>query len=240
MLIQTVLSTPARLTPVRALKICGLILMLLATLLVGCAAPGTRDDVPIATDAVDYPAANWISASPGNSRFATRPDGFLFFNDPISYIVIHTTEGSSDSAIQRFQSPSSRVSAHYIISSDGRITQMVREKDIAWHSGNREYNRLSIGIEHEAYSGQPATMTDAMYRSSAALTRYLCLKYEIPLDRGHIIGHDEVPHPRDAGRFGGVDGHSDPGPHWDWNRFMELVAQGEETQPPHGSGDLPA
>jgi hypothetical protein len=108
---------------------------------------------------VGYPAATWNPAAPRNFRTATRPGGF-FFGDPITYIVIHTTEGSTASAIRRFQKPSERVSAHYIISSDGRITQMVREQDNAWHSGNPEFNRHSIGIEHEAISSQPASHTD--------------------------------------------------------------------------------
>lgn len=231
MLSQTLSSAPARLMFVRACVISGLILLLISALLTGCAVPGTMENVPGSGATVDYPTANWISAAPGNFRIGNRPDGFFFFSDPITYIVIHTTEGSTGSAVRRFQNPSSRVSAHYIISGDGRITQMVRERDIAWHSGNRQYNRHSIGIELEAFSSQPATLTDAMYRTSAALTRYLCLKYEIPMDREHIIGHNEVPDPKNQDRLGGVDGHTDPGPHWDWSYFMQLVTQGDDTQP---------
>ena len=44
-------------------------------------------------------------------------------------------------------------------------------------------HRTSIGIEHEGFVDNPAWFTDAMYRSSAALTRYLCDKYGIPKDR---------------------------------------------------------
>jgi hypothetical protein len=62
------------------------------------------------------------------------------------------------------------VSSHYVVrSSDGQITQMVAEKDTAWHA--RSANPYSIGIEHEGYVDQPSWFTDAMYRSSAALTR---------------------------------------------------------------------
>jgi hypothetical protein len=38
-------------------------------------------------------------------------------------------------------------------------------------------------------------MTDAMYRSSAQLSAYLAIKYLIPIDRKHFIGHNEVPDP---------------------------------------------
>jgi N-acetyl-anhydromuramyl-L-alanine amidase AmpD len=48
---------------------------------------------------------------------------------------------------------------------------------------------------------------------SAGLTAAICATYGIPRDREHVIGHDEVP---------GSD-HTDPGPNWDWTRFMRLV-----------------
>ncbi|MCY9512317.1 N-acetylmuramoyl-L-alanine amidase [Paenibacillus larvae] len=95
--------------------------------------------------------------------------------------------------------------------SDGDITQMVRDKDIAYHA--REANSYSIGIEHEGYIDNPSWYTDTMYRSSAKLTAYLCDKYGIPKDRAHIQGHSEIP---------GND-HTDPGPNWDWNYYMSLV-----------------
>ncbi len=98
-----------------------------------------------------------------------------------------------------------------IRSSDGEVTQTVRDKDTAWHA--RSANASSVGIEHEGWVDEPAWFTDAMYRSSAALTSHLSAKFGIPKDRAHIVGHVEVP---------GND-HTDPGPHWDWNYYMELI-----------------
>jgi hypothetical protein len=101
---------------------------------------------------------------------------------------------------------------------------MVSEGDTAWHSGNGTYNRQSVGIEHEGFIADPGRWyTEAMYVSSARLTRHLCDKYGIPKDRAHIIGHNEVPHPTVAGRYGGAGGHTDPGGGWDWDHFMDLV-----------------
>jgi hypothetical protein len=109
------------------------------------------------------------------------------------------------------------VSAHYVVrSSDGQITQMVREKDRAWHAGNSDYNHRSVGIEHEGYVSDASWFTDQMYRASAALTRDIAGRYGIPKDRTHIIGHVEVP---------GTD-HTDPGPYWDWNKYMSYVTGG--------------
>jgi hypothetical protein len=59
-----------------------------------------------------------------------------------------------------------------------------------------------------------------MYSSSAALVRYLAAKYNIPLDRAHIIGHDDVPGPTSSTQAGM---HWDPGPFWDWARYMALL-----------------
>ena len=54
-----------------------------------------------------------------------------------------------------------------------------------------------------------------MYRSSARLVRHLADKYDVPIDREHILGHVEVP---------GAT-HTDPGPGWDWDRYMRYVRE---------------
>jgi hypothetical protein len=154
-------------------------------------------------------ATLWAPAAVGNYTPANRESDY-----PINYVVIHTTQGSYSSAINWFQNPASRVSAHYVIrSSDGRVTQTVSEKNIAHHAGNWTYNTQSIGIEHEGYVSNPSWYTDAMYRASAALTRSICQRYGIPMTRAHIIGHNEVP---------GAT-HTDPGRYWNWTYYMRLV-----------------
>lgn len=159
---------------------------------------------------VDYSDAIWVPANSNNYTTANRDQDY-----PIKYIIIHVTEGSYSGAISWFQNSSAKVSAHYVIrSSDGEITQMVRHKDIAWHAGNWDYNTKSIGIEHEGYINNSSYFTEEMYKASASLTRYICDFYNIPKDRSHIIGHNEVP---------GAT-HTDPGSYWNWNHYMELVS----------------
>src|SRR5205823_324804 len=83
------------------------------------------------------------------------------------------------------------------------------------------YQQNSSGYEHEGFAIQGTTWyTDKMYQASAALTRYLAARYHIALDRAHIIGHDDVPGPT-TGFVAGM--HWDPGPFWDWARYMELL-----------------
>ncbi|OKI49599.1 N-acetylmuramoyl-L-alanine amidase [Micromonospora sp. CB01531] len=163
----------------------------------------------VGTMSTDYGPAAWAPAYSGNYTVANRPSDYR-----INYVVIHVTQGSYAGSISWFQNPSAKVSAHYTFrSSDGAVTQSVREKDIAWHAGNWTYNTQSIGIEHEGYVDDPGWFTDAMYRASAALTRNVANKYGIPKDRAHIIGHIEVP---------GAT-HTDPGPNWNWTYYMQLV-----------------
>ncbi|MFD4526919.1 N-acetylmuramoyl-L-alanine amidase [Streptomyces sp. NPDC058470] len=177
---------------------------------------------------VDFAGARWVAASSANWRRADRPDDY-----GIDRVIIHVTQGSFDSAVKVFQDPGHGAAAHYVVGQDGRITQMIRELDVAYHAGNREYNERSVGIEHEGFVDRPQDFTDAMYEASARLTARICGRYDIPVDREHVIGHVEVP---------GTD-HTDPGPHWDWDRYVPLVQQAltaqEQTQAA-GTGEASA
>lgn len=153
----------------------------------------------------------------GNYDEANRPKDI-----DINYIVVHNMEGSYDSSIAWFQDPASYVSAHYLIrSSDGEVTQMVKNKDTAWHAGNWYMNMHSIGVEHEGFAAEGASWyTMEMYRSSAELVKYLAKKHDIPLDRDHILGHDEY---MGVNPDANASMHYDPGPFWDWELYMNLL-----------------
>ncbi|MGV9347933.1 N-acetylmuramoyl-L-alanine amidase [Streptomyces spiralis] len=176
----------------------------LARLLSGL--PGAQR--PRVAGAVDFGGARWLAASPANYRRADRPDDYT-----IDRVVVHVTQGSYASAVKAFQDPRHEAAAHYIVRAGGQVTQMIRELDVAFHAGNRAYNERSVGIEHEGFVERASSFTDAMYAASARLTARICGRYGIPVDREHIIGHAEVP---------GTD-HTDPGPHWDWDRYIRLV-----------------
>jgi N-acetyl-anhydromuramyl-L-alanine amidase AmpD len=168
--------------------------------------------------------AQYIPASSSNYTADNRGPG------EIDMVVVHTMEGSYSGAISWFQNSASGASAHYMIrSSDGEITQMVDEEDVAWHAGDWTTNARAIGIEHEGYVSDPGKWyTDAMYEASAALTRDIADRNGVPLDRGHIIGHYEVPGCSNPGG-GGVSCHTDPGSGWDWDRYMDLVVNGTSS-----------
>lgn len=159
----------------------------------------------------DYSNSTWHGAHYNNYSNASRPG-----SNPINKIIIHVTQGSWSSAINWFRDSRAGVSAHYTVrSSDGHIGQSVQENDIGYHAGNWSYNQTSIGIEHEGYVSNSSWFTENMYRSSARLTAYLCKKYRIPIDRSHIIGHNQVP---------GAT-HTDPGGYWNWTKYISYVQQ---------------
>ncbi len=153
----------------------------------------------------------------GNYDLANRPADGL----DIRYIVIHDTEVNYAGTLAIFQNPFAYVSSHYVIrASDGHIAQMVETKNVAWHAGNWYVNGHAIGLEHEGFAIEGATWySEQMYHASAKLVRYLAQKYNIPLDRAHIIGHDDIPYPTQAQYLM----HWDPGPFWDWAHYMELL-----------------
>jgi hypothetical protein len=149
--------------------------------------PGLDEPPATRPAALGFPGARWVPAVAGNYRVANRGAA------DINYIVVHTTQGSYNGAISWFQNPAAEVSAHYVIrSSDGDLTQMVDDKDIAYHDAC--FNTNSIGIEHEGFVADPGRWyTEAMYMKSAAVTAWLCDAYGIPKDRMHIYGHGTRP-----------------------------------------------
>jgi N-acetylmuramoyl-L-alanine amidase/Bacterial Ig domain len=166
---------------------------------------------------VERPPVTW---SPAGSGANFTP----VVKRKITTIVIHATEGGSlIGNVSWLASDESEASAHYVVSRFGTIIQLVPLHDIAWHSGNRIVNDHSVGVEHVGETYDPAGFTAAEYQSSARLVAWLVRRYDIPIDRKHIIGHAQVPDPFHPGLFGGSSHHTDPGPHWKWGYYLRLV-----------------
>ncbi|HET7571290.1 MAG TPA: Ig-like domain-containing protein [Gaiellaceae bacterium] len=163
------------------------------------------------------PTISFRPASAANYTNAHRP------SSAIKLVVIHVTESSAAGAISWFRNPKAQASANYVVAKTGAITETVRDQDIAWHAGNWRINSESIGIEHEGYTYRNGSITDREYRASARLVAYELRHYLLPIDRKHIIGHNQVPDPNHAGLFGGFAHHTDPGPHWKWTRYLSYV-----------------
>jgi len=195
------------------------------------------------TRSPDYPPAIWDPAPECNWEPRTKQ---------VSAVVIHYTEGTYAGCISWFKNCDAEVSAHYVIRSvDGQVTQMVRERDKAWHA--RTANGYTIGIEHEAYGNIWSFFTEEMYQSSADLVRSICSRYDTikgwrthdrdTLDNGFCLnnglyslggegacvqvrGHQHYPDQT----------HTDPGPYWDWNYYYKLINEGTPVTVLSGQG----
>ncbi|MFZ7096066.1 N-acetylmuramoyl-L-alanine amidase [Luteimonas dalianensis] len=176
---------------------------------------------PLSTD---YGPAIWNPAHSSNytaSRSAAA-----------SAAVIHTAQGTYAGTISWFKNPAANVSAHYVIrSSDGQVTQMVRDAHTGWHV--RNHNGYTLGIEHEGYVNNSSWYTSAMYNASAALVRHWCARFSgISCSSAYrgapSSGINVLPtsvrikgHQHYSGQT-----HTDPGINWNWGHYYNLLNPG--------------
>lgn len=112
----------------------------------------------------------------------------------IDRIVIHHNATTNDAVARHtwYVSSGHGTSAHYQVTPD-KIWGCVGENYVAYHAGNYPMNQRSIGIEHLNNTGAPTwTIAEETYRNSAKLIRDICERYNIPIDRQHILKHGEV------------------------------------------------
>lgn len=145
-----------------------------------------------------------------------------------SALIMHITAGTD--SLGWLNGPNGS-SAHYLTWPDGSPrAQLLPERWAAWTAGNREYNERGINLEHEKRRLSDA-WTDEEYRSLAAIAaRIIQRNPAIKPDREHVIGHNEVPDPIHPGRFGGVGNHADPGPGFEWPRFMAYLHEALDSR----------
>ncbi len=106
-----------------------------------------------------------------------------------------------------------RVSAHFFIDRQGELTQFVSVDERAWHAGVSRFqgreavNDFSVGVELEGSDTQP--FEEAQYSTLIDLTRDLQTAFPaITPDR--ITGHSDI----------APDRKTDPGPFFDWHRYL--------------------
>lgn len=199
-------------------------------------------DCPETLDCESIPAPYELAdgeTDPGSGDYGAHDVARRPKAPELRYIVVHDTEATYDESIDIVSDTANGVSWNYTIrSSDGHIAQHLDAKDVGWQAGNWYVNAHSIGIEHEGKAGSGAWYTEALYRRSAELVRYLTRRYDIPRDRSHILGHDQVP-----GTLPGAtqDMHWDPGPYWDWEHYFDLLGApiGGERRPARSASIRP-
>ncbi|MGE5386109.1 MAG: N-acetylmuramoyl-L-alanine amidase [Betaproteobacteria bacterium] len=112
-----------------------------------------------------------------------------------NFIIIHqTTSDSAEHALKTLTDPQRKVSAHYLIGRDGKVFQLVDERQRAWHAGqswwggNTDLNSSSIGIELDNTGEEP--FGDLQIAALIEVLRDLRERYRIPA--ANIIGHSDV------------------------------------------------
>jgi N-acetylmuramoyl-L-alanine amidase len=117
----------------------------------------------------------------------------------IKFIVIHYTGMQSERAcIKRLTSKRSKVSTHYLINREGKITRMVDEKNSAWHAGKSKWkdsinlNNQSIGIElvNKGHQFGYENFSKKQISKLTLLCKNLIKKYKIK--RINILGHSDI------------------------------------------------
>ena len=200
------------------------------------AADTVEDTARVIALSPEFPGAIWFPTSCTDKCTVGRPLG----NASVDKIVIHDTEGGWDASVATLQYDSGK-SVHYIIDADGsRVGQFRPEADTTYHAGNYYYNETSIGIEHVGRASDPAGYSSALYAKSVELVKNIRTRWDVPLDRAHIVGHYQIPDGtviaqssaacaagldacESSASYGGASNHRDPGYNWQWCQYMESL-----------------
>jgi len=131
-----------------------------------------------------------------------------------NYVVLHHTGGEdAERALRTLTDASSGVSAHYLISREGRIYYLVDETQRAWHAGEsywagqRDLNSASIGIELDNNGHEPF----AKPQIASLLALLGDLKQRYRLSAASFLGHGDIAPGRKV----------DPSVYFPWKRLAE-------------------
>ena len=180
----------------------------------------------------DHPELNFVQAS-GYTR--GRPDG------PPLWIVVHDMEAGesstrAESTAAYFASGSGgrSVSSHYCVD-DNSVIQCVLLKDVAWTVGNRPGNNRGINWEFSGFARQTReqwldAFGLAMFAQAAPIIRADAKRFNIPLRRCTIADlkarRPGVTSHNDLRLAFGQTTHTDPGPNFPWDVFMQYLTEG--------------
>lgn len=143
------------------------------------------------------------------------------FNDralPITMAVLHYTEMKPvETALDRLTDPEAGVSAHYLITEEGEVIQLVPEQQRAWHAGKslwrgiNDVNSASVGIEldHPGHELGYRDFAKAQIDALVPLLARIVKQYDIP--RANVVAHSDVAPARKI----------DPGELFPWDRLAE-------------------
>ena len=131
-----------------------------------------------------------VSPNFGPRRDALRPD----------IIILHYTGMETGAGAEAWLcDPASEVSSHYLVHEDGRIVQMVRESDRAWHAGQellarRDRHQLLLDRHRDRQSramrSATATFRGRQIDAVIALCRGIAARHRSCRER--VLAHSDV------------------------------------------------
>ena len=137
----------------------------------------------------------------------------------IKFIIIHYTGMQSEiESLKRLSRRSSKVSCHYLINRKGRVIQLVKDKNIAWHAGKSKWKKFtnlntnSIGIElvNKGHQFGYQKFTKEQIKSLIILGKQLKKKYKIKTH--NFLGHSDIAPLRKV----------DPGEKFPWKKLSKF------------------
>jgi N-acetylmuramoyl-L-alanine amidase len=124
---------------------------------------------------------------------------------------------SLQSAVERLLSKKYEVSSHYLISRTGKIIQLVKDNNIAWHAGISNWfkfknlNKNSIGIELENKGHQYGYQTFPNKQIVQLIKILKILKRKFKIKNVNITGHSDIAPNRKI----------DPGEKFPWKKLYK-------------------
>jgi N-acetylmuramoyl-L-alanine amidase len=124
---------------------------------------------------------------------------------------------SLQSAVERLLSKQYEVSSHYLISRTGKIIQLVKDNNIAWHAGISNWfkfknlNKNSIGIELENKGHQYGYQIFPSKQIIQLIKILKILKRKFKIKNVNITGHSDVAPNRKI----------DPGEKFPWKKLYK-------------------
>jgi N-acetylmuramoyl-L-alanine amidase len=120
-------------------------------------------------------------------------------NKTVKYIILHYTGMKNlQSAYGRLISPLSDVSAHYLVSKEGKIYNLLCPRFKAWHAGKSQWrkdknlnnNSIGIELENKGHDHGYTKFTSKQYGSLKELINFLKINYR--LNDECILFHSDI------------------------------------------------
>ena len=145
-------------------------------------------------------------------NFGPRKGGAV----PTLIVIHYTAMDTAEAALERLCDPQYEVSAHYLISAQGAVHQLVSEDMRAWHAGAGQWGEItdvnshSIGIELDNRGDHP--YAHPQVETLCALLPGIMKRWNITFE--NIIGHSDCAPGRKIA----------PGPRFDWLRLRRALS----------------